>query len=141
MKTTRLVRFLILRGCDKELRDNNGKIAIELIDEIEDAGLRNDVTKMLGEPSKFDCLMIGGAPNRLTHKSATTMVVYIFGFALCWVIQFGLVFPRVPFELGVVNTILTALTFLFLFMVNCTDPGYVKNQVDFYDLIRVIEST
>jgi hypothetical protein len=86
MKTTRLVRFLILRGCDKTIRDKNDKIAIELIDEIEDEGLRNDVSRMLGEPNKLDCLMIGGTPNRLTHKNATTMMVYISGFMLCYVI-------------------------------------------------------
>jgi palmitoyltransferase ZDHHC13/17 len=43
--------------------------------------------------------------------------------------------------MGAINTILTFLCLTFLSLVNCTDPGYVKNQVDFYDLIRVIEST
>lgn len=141
MKTTRLVRFLILRGCDKTIRDNNDKIAIELIQEIEDEGLRNDVSRMLGESNKLDCLMIGGTPNRLTHKNATTMMVYISGFMLCYVIQFLLVFPRIPVVMGAINTILTFLCLTFLSLVNCTDPGYVKNEVDFYDLIRVIEST
>jgi hypothetical protein len=141
MKTTRLVRFLILRGCDKTIKDQNGKIPIELIDEIEEPSLRNEVTKMLGEPNKLDCLMIGGAPNRLTNKSAATMLIYVFGFTVCFFIQCLLVFPRIPIIIGSINTLFSVLCLFFLLMVNCTDPGYVKNQVDFYDLIRVIEST
>ena len=66
----------MLRGADKLVRDNNDKIPIELTSDITEANLQLDVERMLGEPSKLECLMLQ-PPNRLTYKNPMTMIVYI----------------------------------------------------------------
>jgi hypothetical protein len=140
MKTTRLVRFIMLRGADKTITDKTHKTPWDCIEEVADDDNKADLRKMLGEPSKFECLMLQ-PPNRLTHKNPTTIRIYITVFVVIFAIQFLLVFPRLPFYMVVLNCTLSFLTLTFLTCVNCIAPGYVKNEVDFGDLVRAIEST
>ena len=140
MKTTRLVRFIMLRGADKTVRDKTNKTPVDCIADVNEVNCKADLEKMLGEPSKFECLMLQ-PPNRLTHKNPTTIIIYITVFLVVFAIQFCLVFPRVPFNMTMINIVLSIITITFLTLVNCTQPGYVKNEVDFGDLVRAIEST
>ena len=140
MKTTRLVRFIMLRGADKTIKDKTNKTPIECIDEVGDEDNRRELQKMLGDPSKFECLMLQ-PPNRLTHKNPTTIRIYLIVFITVYAIQFFLVFPRLPFYMLILNTALSLIVLILLSCVNCIAPGYVKNEVDFGDLVRAIEST
>lgn len=130
----------MLRGADKTIRDKTDKTPVECIEEIADDDNKAELRKMLGDPSKFECLMLQ-PPNRLTHKNPTTIRIYATVFFLVYAIQFFFVFPRLPFYMMVVNSTLSLLTVILLTLVNCVQPGYVKNEVDFGDLVRAIEST
>lgn len=58
MKTTRLVRFIMLRGADKTVRDKTNKTPVDCIVDVNEVNCKADLEKMLGEPSKFECLML-----------------------------------------------------------------------------------
>ena len=85
MKTTRLVRFIMLRGADKTIKDKTNKTPIECIEEVGDAENRAELGKMLGDPSKLECLMLQ-PPNRLTYKNPTTIRIYITVFMVVYAI-------------------------------------------------------
>jgi len=141
MKSTRLVRFIMLRGADKTIRDCNDKTPVELVKEnIEEDNLKADLYKILGPPGALDCLMLS-PPNRLTHKNSSTMGLYVSVFVICHIILILWVYPRLPLVVDAVEFTLAALCMLFLTLASCTNPGFVKNEVDFYDLVRIIDST
>ena len=94
----------------------------------------------MGPPGKMDCLMLT-PPNRLTRKNACTMGVYVTLFVFCHVILVFQVYPRVPWPISATELLLAILCLIFLFATNCTSPGIIQNSVDFYDLVRVIDST
>ena len=51
--TTRLVRFLMLKGADKEVRDKKGKNAMDKAMEVTSENLRNDLMRILGPPGRL----------------------------------------------------------------------------------------
>ena len=141
MKTIRVVRFVLLRGPDMELRDKNGKSALDMVADLTaDDHIKNDLSRMLGPPGKLDCLMLT-PPNRLTHKNPCTMGMYLTALISTHLILAFLVYPRTPWPIDATEFLLFILCLLFLLLTNCTKPGYITNEVDFYDLVRVIDAT
>jgi hypothetical protein len=107
----------MLRGADKTMKDKTNKTPVDCIDEVGDADNRTELRKMLGDPSKFECLMLQ-PPNRLTHKNPTTIRIYITVFVVVYAIQFFFVFPRLPFYMLIVNSGLSLLVLILLTCVN-----------------------
>ena len=131
----------MLRGADKEIKDCNDKIPIDLVkDVVEEEHLRADLYKILGPPGALDCLMLS-PPNRLTHKNSCTMTIYVSIFVFCHLILLTLVYPRLPWPVSLAEFTLALLTLMFMSLASCTNPGFVKNEVDFFDLVRIIDST
>jgi len=95
MKTTRLVRFLLLRGAEKDIKDKNGKIPIELSRNATEENLRLELEGMMGPPGKLECLMLT-PPTRLTNKNPCTMIIYICVFFVSHAILLLMVYPRLP---------------------------------------------
>lgn len=140
MKSCRLVRFLMLRGANKDVKDKNGKKPEELIPDVTEAKLRNELTTILGPPSRLDCLMLS-PPNRLTKKKPNCMITYLALFMGMWLFKFLVVYGRLYRSFMWIDITMTFLCLFFLMMTNCTGGGRVKNEVDFYDLVRVVDST
>lgn len=69
------------------------------------------------------------------------MVIYVCFLFFCLALQYVLVFPHLPYYWSIVNLSFFLTTILFLSLVNCTDPGFIKNQVDFLKMLKVCEST
>ena len=95
---------------------------------------------MLGPPGKLECLMLT-PPTRLTHKKPCTMIIYVCLFIFSHAILLLMVYPRLPWELSLTEFLLAILCMVFMLLSSFTKPGYIKNEVDFYDLVRVIEAT
>ena len=88
------MRFLLIRGADKEIRDNNGRNPLDLVTngEVTYQNLAADLKKMLGDPSMLDCLLLT-APSRMVRRNPTTMIVYILMMLVAIALQVLFVFP------------------------------------------------
>ena len=69
------------------------------------------------------------------------MVLYVCFFFFVHIVVIFLVWPYLPWEINLTEGCLALLCLLFLTLVNQTQPGYLKNGVDFSDLVRTIEHT
>jgi hypothetical protein len=138
---TRLVRFCTLRGADRDIKDNADLKPIDLVEleNFESEKLKNDTLMILGPSGATDFLM-RSPPTRLMYKSYKLPIVVISYLLISFCIQGITVFPRLPWEITLVNGILLGFLFLFKFLVMCTDPGYIKNQVNMGDLLKVVDS-
>jgi hypothetical protein len=75
---TRLVRFVTLKGANREIKDNADLRPIDLVEleNLENEKLKNDALTILGPPSSTDFLM-RTPPTRLMNKSNKMPVVVI----------------------------------------------------------------
>jgi len=92
LKSSRPVRTLLIRGANRDVKDNNGKTPIEHVENISNLVLQNELRSMLKEPHDCSCLMLK-TPLKLTRKSPKTSLLFggliIFNY-LCLLI---LIFP------------------------------------------------
>jgi len=145
MKNVRLARFIMLRGADKDITDKKGKTASDLIKDIEDDDddkLKNDLRVIMGPPGRMDCLMLS-PPNRLTQKKPGCMLSYLLFFTTVTALKVLIVYARISPWCTIADMVFTFFTVFFLLLTSCTQPGHVQkvDKVDFYDLIRVLDST
>ena len=68
-ETTRMVRFLILRGAATNIRNNKGELPMDLVKNIESRKMARDVEKMLGPPGTFDFLMLSTPTRKMKRNS------------------------------------------------------------------------
>ena len=94
VESTRPVRFLMIRGADKEVQDNNGNTPLDLVNngEVMTENLARDLRKMLGPAGLCECLLLT-TPTRLIKRNARTMVVYLLTTFIVLTIEFFFVFP------------------------------------------------
>ena len=92
VESTRPVRFLLIRGADKERMDKQGRTPIELTSEVRSPDLANELRRMLGESKSLECLMLS-APTRLVKRSKFTMTFYLTLLLVMFLIQFFFTFP------------------------------------------------
>jgi len=50
--------MLLLKGADKNIRDNQGNRPVDLVDDESDDKLREDLKNLLGSEDHFDCLQL-----------------------------------------------------------------------------------
>lgn len=67
-ETTRMVRFLMLRGANTSIKNNNNKLPIDYKYEIETNSWYNDVVKLLGPPGKLDFLMLTTPTRKIKRR-------------------------------------------------------------------------
>ena len=94
VESTRPVRFLMIRGADKTVTDNQGLTPLGLVNngEVESEHLANDLRKMLGPAGACECLMLT-APTRKVKRNSRTMIVYLFTTFVVLAIEVFFVFP------------------------------------------------
>ena len=70
LKSTRPVRALLMKGADRDAKDNENKSCKELVD-VEDDNLRMDLLQMLEHPKYVECLMVRTPliPLKPNHKT------------------------------------------------------------------------
>jgi ankyrin repeat protein len=80
-ETTRMVRFLMLRGADTTIKNKDGKLAIDFRSEIETKSWKNDVERLLGPPGTFDFLMLS-TPTRKIKRRPILLGVFVSLFLM-----------------------------------------------------------
>jgi len=80
-ETTRMVRFLMLRGADTTIKNKDGKLAIDFKSEIETKSWKNDVQRLLGPPGTFDFLMLS-TPTRKIKRRPILLIIFALLFLL-----------------------------------------------------------
>lgn len=75
MKTTRPVRALLIRGALRDLRNKEGKRAIDLIDNILTPYLRDETKSILKNPKTCSCCMLK-TPLKKTRKNYSTTLLF-----------------------------------------------------------------
>jgi hypothetical protein len=137
----RCIRFLLLRGANKNIRDNNGKLPIDYCDTIDNARLLQEATTLLGKPSRCDFLMLKPATRKM-RRSPTTMIFFLCLFATCMLIQITMTFPYLSTVQIAINLTCSIICTVFLFLSSFKQPGYLKPQTtDFIRLLATIDST
>lgn len=124
-ESVRCIRFLLLRGADKEIVDNNGLKAIDYCDKIEDAKLKSEALKMLEKPSVMDFLMLS-PPTRKMRKSSFTMIIFLTLFFGCILVQIFFTFPHLGSVAIGCNILATTICIVCLFLTSCRQPGFIK---------------
>ena len=92
-ENTRSVRLILLRGASKTIKDKNGLIPMDLVEEIKNQDFSNDVTRMLSKPGALDCLMLS-PPTRLVRKKATNLVIFLILFLGIILIEIFITLPH-----------------------------------------------
>ena len=100
VESTRPVRFLLIRGADKERLDKQGRTPIDLLDEVRSPDLANELRRMLGEAKKLECLMLS-APTRLVRRNNKTMTFYLLLFFTMFLVQYFFTFPSKLFYIAI----------------------------------------
>ncbi len=72
--STKIVRYISLKGADRDIKDNEGRQPIDLIEEVSIPNLRKELKKILGPPKFFDFLQLK-PPTRLIYRSALLPIV------------------------------------------------------------------
>ena len=114
---------------------------MDLCSDIPSADLKREAYKMLGKPSKLDCLMLT-PPTRLVRRKPTTLIVFclLFGFSI--MTQLLITFPHLdPVWIGV-NLIFTISALLCLCSSVVKEPGYLQGEKGrFISLLEIVDST
>lgn len=82
--STRSVKALLLRGANREAKDNKGKKPIDLIPQNMDEGLVDELVQYLGDQKYCECLMLKVPliPLRRNHKTQV-LFMSLFVVVLC----------------------------------------------------------
>ena len=83
---------MLVRGADKNVADNTGKIPSDLIADVKSPDLTRELTRMLGTPGAFDCLMLS-TQTRYIKRSPITMIVYCLLFIYVLIVETVFIFP------------------------------------------------
>jgi len=99
LRSSRPVRSLLIKGADRNVVDNNNKKPIDLAQQISIEHMKREVTKILQEPSVFNCLMLT-TPMKLVRKSfgATALFLFLIFFSL--LLQLFFLYPCKEFSLN-----------------------------------------
>ena len=92
IESTRPVRFLMVRGANKDVTDKNGHTPADLISEVKSPNLARELSNMLGRPGFFDCLMLS-AQTRYIARSRATMLVFMALFSYVIIVEVFYIFP------------------------------------------------
>lgn len=143
MESTRPVRFLLIRGANKTIIDNNGNAPIDLVNngEVTTPAYITDLKKMLGDPNCCDCLMLS-APTRMTQRRPTTLLIYLLMNFGVLTIESMFIFPYLEAPQTYTNLGVLLICLIFFTLSACIQPGYLVNEnVDFYEMLTKVDST
>ena len=80
-ETTKLIKFLALKGACLTIKDNEGKTPIDLAHEIKNPKIKNEALTLLGPPLTFDFLQLE-PPRKLIYRSSVMPTLEISAFLL-----------------------------------------------------------
>lgn len=141
-ETTRMVRFLLIRGVNTELKNKQGKTPLQIaMEEVTNSRLQADIRNMLGPPGALDCLMLS-TPNRLVVKSPKTLIFFVALFTTTQVIEILNIYPHLRTWQVIADAVIVFTCAAALTLSVAKDPGYLNpGGADFIEMIEVVDST
>ena len=74
---TRSLKELLIKGASRDIKENSGKKAIELVSEVEDEQKRKELTELLKEPGFYIPSSHIRQPMQKTNPSNKTLVCFV----------------------------------------------------------------
>lgn len=140
-ETTRLVRFLILRGASTSIKNNKGELANDLVKNIETKKFAKDVSNLLGPPGKLDFLMLS-TPVRKMKRNSYVLIFQTILILLIQTVEVLNIYPHLYLWQVGVNAFFALFMVFNLILAICRDPGYLKRETTtFSELIEVFDAT
>ena len=96
--TTRVVRFLMMRGGDQKRLNEQLVTPLELLADVKSPELRAEAEKILGPPSACSCLMLS-APTRQQRKQPTNLIMFFLMYVVVEAIEIVCIYPHIPYYL------------------------------------------
>jgi len=72
-KSTRLTKQLLFAGAERELSSKEGKIPMDLVEEVVDDELREELKKNLAEPNYCSCCLLSQPLTKLEKEPFTAL--------------------------------------------------------------------
>lgn len=142
LRSSRPVRSLLIRGSSRKVKDNRGRRAIDLVDDLEHSSLKMELMQLLKEPTGCACLMLK-TPLKLMKKNCYTSGFFFLLLSLTYCLMFLLIFPVYPDLNGPFAVLGSGIvTFVFFLLATCRNPGYLKSpkKVTFEQLLEHFDS-
>ena len=77
LRSTRMVKHLLIRGASRDIRDNNGRLPADVADEISFPELREEIKDILEPPSALVELFMIRTPMKKLNPSLRPIILYI----------------------------------------------------------------
>ena len=136
-----MVRFILIRGADTQIKNKLGHCAMDLAQsEIATPNLKRDVIKMLGPPGSLDCLMLS-TPTRKMKKQPITLSIFLGLFVIIQAIVVVNIYPHLQRWQIIANLVIVLICAFSLLLSVCKNPGYLSKGADFIELLEVCDST
>ncbi len=140
-ESVRGLRFLLLKGAKKDVRDSNGRTASDYCGQIENDKLRSEAILMLEKPRLLDCLVLT-PPTRKMKRNWNTMVVFLLMYVFTISVQVFMTFPHLPTWSIMLNLVITAVSLVCLVISTVKQPGRLKPQtINFMTMLATLDCT
>jgi hypothetical protein len=140
LESTRNVRVLLLRGADRDAKDNEGRKPVDVIPDSMPPHMDRELRTFLGKQSYCECLMFRSpmVPLKRNHR---TQALFLTLFAIVFVLNFLIINPPMQYYGRLIQYLsvgTTAFVLLTFFYASCKSAGVVKRDKnkDFLTLLR-----
>ncbi|CDW81974.1 dhhc zinc finger domain containing protein [Stylonychia lemnae] len=141
LKSTRPVRSLLLKGADREAKDNEGRKARDYISDNLPDPIRRDLKNILAKQRYIECMMIKTPLVPLKPNHDSQILFWVLSFIVYFSLYF-ILYPNLPvWYYSVSSTMVGLKMYLPFILATRRDPGILKNtdehQIDFMELMKV----
>ena len=140
LESTRNVRVLLLRGADRDAKDNEGRKPVDVIPDSMPPHMDRELRTFLGKQSYCECLMFRSpmVPLKRNHR---TQALFLTLFAIVFVLNFLIINPPMQYYGRLIQGLsvgTTAFVILTFFYASCKSAGVVKRdkKKEFLTLLR-----
>ena len=121
----RIVKKLLIKGCDRNIKAYNGKLALDLATENE----YKNITEMIIDKQGIEELMNIKTPFRKLKAKTFPYYFLLVVFLINYILNISFVINRTfttESELTIVFLSLGFLVIVFFFLSSCINPGYLR---------------
>lgn len=86
------IKYLLIKGANRNIKDNQGNLPIDYIHELEDEDKALELEKMLKRKSCCSCLMLK-TPLKKIKRSRCNVTMYILLVVITYLVNFAFFFP------------------------------------------------
>jgi hypothetical protein len=140
-ESVRGLKFLLLKGARKDIRDKDGRTAFDYCGLIENERLRSEAIILLKKPKRLDCLVLT-PPTRKINRNWKTIAVLLSMLMFAITVQVFMIFPYLATWGIILNLAVTLASLISLVLCTVKQPGRLKPQTtNFMTLLSTIDCT